>query len=78
MVSAPSAQRFYIHSDSTLVLNTWGHGNIGKKTERTMDKIKRNFIKETGKLRRSLAKSGRVVYVKVPGEKNPADLGYHR
>ncbi len=65
-----------IHTDSQLVYEWWSTGHISPAKKKTMDPRKKAFIEECGKLRIIFEKNGGKL-VKIPGDTNPSDLGWH-
>jgi ribonuclease HI len=66
-----------IYSDSSLMIDYWSLGKINSKTRSSMDKKKLEYILECTSLRKEFESRGGKV-LKISGDKNPADLGYHR
>jgi len=67
----------FLYSDSSLMVDYWSDNKISKKTLDKMDPIKLKYIKECYTLRKRFELCGGKV-LKIPGNKNPADLGYHK
>lgn len=66
-----------IYCDSTTVL-AWSQGRIGSATKLKMDKRKIGLIEECHTLRSLFEKEFKGQVLFVPGDDNPADLGFHR
>ena len=64
------------YSDSSLMVDWWSKGHVNKKTLKTMDKLKYQYILECTSLRSDFEKRGGQV-LKIAGKDNLADLGYH-
>ena len=64
-----------IKCDSDLIVKWWSRGHISKKNK-NIDKLKEAFIKECGKLREIFETKGGQI-IKISGDDNLADLGYH-
>lgn len=67
----------WIASDSRLIIDYWSLGRVAAATKQRMDRAKRLALDETVTLRREFERRGGAL-VKIPGSKNPADLGYHK
>lgn len=66
-----------INSDSQLIVDYWSQGKFNIKTWNKMDVQKQKYIVECAKLRKEFElKGGKVV--KISGDDNLADLGYHK
>ena len=64
-----------IYGDSTLVIMYWSVGRYNKEKMTNADTIQ--LINEVSKLREDFkSKGGKVTW--ISGDRNPADLGYHR
>ena len=68
-----------VFSDSELLVKWWSVGHIKPATAAKMDPIKKQYITELVDLRTRWQKEayGRTLGY-IPGDKNPADLGYHK
>lgn len=64
-----------IYGDSKLVIFYWSMGRYNELRMTNMDTI--HLIKETSAIRRKYFEGGGRVYY-ISGDKNPADLGYHK
>lgn len=64
-----------IYGDSNLVLEYWSQGKYNKKNLKNLDTIK--LIGEVKKLREAFERKGGKL-LKVKGDFNPADLGFHK
>ena len=62
-----------IYTDSGLIRNYWSKGYIGKETKAKMDPKKLKYIEEVTKLR----KEWKGELLRVEGDDNLADLGFH-
>lgn len=65
-----------IYSDSKLIVDYWGKGHVNSNKMKTMDPIKLAYIKECGRLRTLFEQKGGKV-MKISGDNNKADLGFH-
>lgn len=66
-----------LFSDSNLMVKWWSMNRVNKLTLDKMDSRKVDLINECVMLRRKFEKiGGRVEW--ISGDKNPADLGYHK
>lgn len=63
-----------VFGDSRLVVDHWSKGAI-RKNEVDADTVA--LAHDTAKLRREFEKNGGTIH-RVPGDANPADLGFHR
>lgn len=66
-----------ICSDSELIVKWWSQGHINAATLSKMDPLKKKYINECKKLRESFELRGGKI-IKISGDDNPADLGYHK
>lgn len=66
-----------INSDSQLIVNYWSQGKFNIKTWNKMDVQKQKFIVECAKLRKEFEATGGKI-IKISGDDNLADLGYHK
>jgi ribonuclease HI len=66
-----------IYSDSQLIVDYWSQGKINSKTKSKMDYNKLKIINEVAELRRRFEYEGGHI-IKISGDSNPADLGYHK
>lgn len=66
-----------IRSDSQLIVEWWSTGHINKKTLHKMDKKKKKLIEECVELRKLFEERGGKI-VKIDGDDNLADFGYHK
>lgn len=70
-----------VSSDSDLLVKWWSVGHIKPTTAAKMDPTKKQYINELTSLRANFESSGpkgqkRLLH--IPGDKNPADLGFHK
>lgn len=66
-----------IYSDSQLIVTYWSLGNVNPKTWKAMDPKKQKYITLCSSLRKAFeSKGGKIV--KISGDDNLADLGYHK
>lgn len=68
-------EKTLIYGDSSLVLDYWSQGKYNKKNLKNLDTIK--LIGEVKKLREEFEKKGGKI-LKISGDYNPADLGFHK
>lgn len=74
---SPSEQsRVTINSDSQLIVDYWSRGKINPKTATKMDPRKLDIINRCSRMRTIFERKGGKI-VKISGDNNPADLGYH-
>lgn len=66
-----------IRSDSDLIVKWWSIGHISKGKVNTIDPRKKDFIIQCGKLRTAFEKQGGKI-VKISGDNNLADMGWHK
>ena len=67
----------FICSDSSLLVNYWSQNIITSKTKSKMDPLKYKYIQECYELRKQFESNGGKI-LKISGDNNPADLGYHK
>lgn len=67
----------FLLSDSQLLVQYWSLDKVSPATKKKMDPLKYRYIQECTDLRKQFESKGGVV-VKIPGDKNLADLGYHK
>lgn len=66
-----------IYSDSQLMVDWWSKGHVSAAKRKTIDNEKLSYIEECAKLRLEFeSKGGKIV--KISGDKNLADLGWHK
>ncbi len=66
-----------INCDSELLVKYWSKGITTKKTKLKMDTTKLDYINKVVELRKEFEKGGGKV-VKISGDDNLADLGFHK
>jgi ribonuclease HI len=66
-----------IKCDSDLICKWWSIGHVALATRRKMNKDKLAMILTCGKLRAEFEKAGGTI-LKISGDANLADLGYHK
>jgi len=65
-----------INCDSELITKWWGRGHVSANAKKNMDKRKLAIIIECGKLRKIFEDIGGQI-IKISGDVNYADLGWH-
>lgn len=66
-----------ILSDSQLLVQYWSLDKVSPNTKKKMDPLKYRYIKECYELRKKFEISGGKI-LKISGDDNIADLGYHK
>jgi ribonuclease HI len=66
-----------IRSDSQTVVNFWSKGHIGAKSVGRLCQKKKDYINDVTLQRRGFESGGGQI-VKISGDKNLADLGFHK
>lgn len=66
-----------VASDSQLLVVYWSKGHVNGKTKASMDPLKLKWIQECAS-QRSIFESRGGKIIQIPGNQNPADLGYHK
>ena len=66
-----------ICSDSNLIVNWWSQNKVNPHTKKKMDNDKIKYIEQCYLLRNQFIQEGGEI-IKISGDNNPADLGYHK
>jgi len=67
-----------VATDSETVWKWWSVGHIGEKSKGHMDAKKMGYIQECATLRKAFEQQKGKFVVQIPGNNNPADLGFHK
>lgn len=66
-----------IYSDSDTIIKWWSKGHVSKEKRKTIDKEKMEYIEICAKFRKTFEENGGKIE-KIDGDRNKADLGFHK
>lgn len=67
-----------IASDSQTIVDYWSKGHISEYSATKIDPNKKKYIEECANLRKGFENQSDRRVIKIDGDKNPADLGFHK